>query len=91
MLARIRVHLANARMTQSARAALDVSGRFLLAVNGQGKIVWATPQAQKMLSENLAADSGEEFALSEPMLQWLEQMQKGKTKSKALDRFLSGE
>ena len=35
MLARIRVHLANARLTQSARAALDVSGRFLLAVNRQ--------------------------------------------------------
>ena len=47
MLARIRVHLANARLTQSARAALDVSGRFLLAVSRQGKIMWATPQAQK--------------------------------------------
>src|SRR3979490_724977 len=46
MIARIRVHLANARLTQSARAALDVSGRYLLAVNGQGKIMWATPQAQ---------------------------------------------
>ena len=54
MLARIRVHLANARLTQSARAALDVSGRFLLAVNGQGKIMWATPQAQKLLSDNLS-------------------------------------
>jgi DNA-binding response OmpR family regulator len=83
MLARIRVHLANARLTQSARAALDVSGRYLLAVNGQGKVVWATPQAQKMLAENLAPPSaGEEFALSEPMLQWLAQMQGGKTKSK---------
>jgi DNA-binding NarL/FixJ family response regulator len=83
MLARIRVHLANARLTQSARAALDVSGRYLLAVNGQGKVVWATPQAQKMLSENLAPPgAGEEFALSEPMLQWLAQMQNGKTKSK---------
>jgi len=48
MLARIRVHLANARLTQSARAALDVSGRFLLAVSRQGKIMWATPQAQKL-------------------------------------------
>src|ERR1051325_8082170 len=47
MLARIRVHLANARLTQSARAALDVSGRFLLAVNRFGKIMWSTPQAQK--------------------------------------------
>ncbi len=83
MLARIRVHLANARLTQSARAALDVSGRYLLAVNGQGKIVWATPQAQKMLSENLASGAGEEFALSETMLQWLAQMQKGKVKPKS--------
>jgi DNA-binding response OmpR family regulator len=81
MLARIRVHLANARMTQSARAALDVSGRYLLAINGQGKIVWATPQAQKMLSENLPS-SGEEFALPESMLQWLTQVQNGKAKSK---------
>ena len=55
MLARIRVHLANARLTQSARAALDVSGRFLLAVNRQGKIMWATPQAQKLLSDNLGS------------------------------------
>ena len=41
MLARIRVHLANARLTQSAHAALDVSGRFLLAVNRAGKIMWS--------------------------------------------------
>ena len=54
MLARIRVHLANARLTQSARAALDVSGRYLLAVNGEGKIMWATPQAQKLLSDTLS-------------------------------------
>ena len=54
MLARIRVHLANARLTQSARARLDVSGRFLLAVSRQGKIMRATPQAQKLLADNLA-------------------------------------
>ena len=82
MLARIRVHLANARLTQSARAALDVSGRFLLAVNRQGKIMWATPQAQKLLSDNLAAGADDELVLPDPMLQWLEQAQKGKTGSK---------
>src|SRR5207249_8950608 len=53
MLARIRVHLGNARLTQSARAALDVSGRFLLAVNRFGKIMWSTPQAQKLLADSL--------------------------------------
>ncbi len=83
MLARIRVHLANARLTQSARAALDVSGRFLLAVNGQGRILWATPQAQKLLSDNLAAAANEEYELPAPMLQWLEQAQKGKATPKS--------
>src|ERR1700748_209592 len=83
MLARILVHLPTAGLTQSARAALDASGRYLLAVNGQGKIVWATPQAQKMLSENLASGAGEEFALSETMLQWLVEMQRGKARPKS--------
>jgi DNA-binding NarL/FixJ family response regulator len=78
MLARIRVHLANARLTQSARAALDVSGRFLLAVSRQGKIMWATPQAHKLLSDNLAADANDELVLPDPMLQWLEQARTGK-------------
>src|SRR5215470_16958810 len=83
MLARIRVHLANARMTQSARAALDVSGRYLLAVNGRGKILWATPQAQKLLSATLNASTDDELVLPEPMPLWLEQTQKGKAASRA--------
>ncbi|MDB5654879.1 MAG: DNA-binding response regulator [Tardiphaga sp.] len=76
MIARIRVHLANARMTQSARAALDVSGRFLLAVNRSGTILWATPQAQKQLAEHLATDANDALLLPAAMLQWLDQMQK---------------
>lgn len=83
MLARIRVHLANARLTQSARAALDVSGRYLLAVNGQGKVLWATPQAQKLLSATLTANADDKLLLPEPMPQWLEQAQKGKAGSDA--------
>jgi DNA-binding NarL/FixJ family response regulator len=87
MLARIRVHLANARLTQSARAALDVSGRFLLAVSRQGKIMWATPQAQKLLSDNLAGGAGDELVLPASMLQWLELAQKSKSGSKAAAMF----
>src|SRR6516162_5292551 len=83
MLARIRVHLANARLTQSARAALDVSGRFLLAVNRQGMIMWATPQAQKLLADSLGAAASDELVLPEMLQQWLEQAQKGKGGSKA--------
>jgi DNA-binding NarL/FixJ family response regulator len=85
MLARIRVHLANARLTQSARAALDVSGRFLLAVDRRGKIIWATPQAQKLLSDSLGATSNDDFTLPAALRQWLEHVQgiKGGSKSTA--------
>jgi DNA-binding NarL/FixJ family response regulator len=93
MLARIRVHLANARMTQSAQTALDVSGRFLMAVSNQGRIMWATPQAQKLLSDNLPTGPGDELALPEPMLQWLDQAQNGKAgaKTPALASFPNNE
>jgi DNA-binding CsgD family transcriptional regulator len=72
MLARIRVHLGNARLTQSARAALDVSGRFLFAVNRQGHLLWATPQAQKLLSDHHGTQA-DDFVLPPALLQWLEQ------------------
>ena len=82
MLARIRVHLANARLTQSARAALDVSGRYLLAVNSAGRIMWATPQAQKLLSDTLSPDGDDNVVLPEPIPQWLDQARQGKAGSK---------
>jgi DNA-binding NarL/FixJ family response regulator len=81
MLARIRVHLGNARLTQSARTALDVSGRFLFAVNRQGHILWATPQAQKLLADHHGAQT-DDFVLPPSLLQWLEQA-KGKASAKS--------
>ncbi|MCA1436980.1 response regulator [Bradyrhizobium sp. BRP20] len=81
MLARIRVHLGNARLTQSARAALDVSGRFLFAVNRHGNVLWATPQAQKLLSDHHGAQT-DDFVLPPTLLQWLEQA-KAKSGSKS--------
>ncbi|UWU96156.1 response regulator [Bradyrhizobium sp. CB1015] len=81
MLARIRVHLGNARLTQSARAALDVSGRFLFAVNRHGHVLWATPQAQKLLSDHHGAQA-DDFVLPPALLQWLEQA-KAKSGSKS--------
>ncbi|MET3910811.1 DNA-binding NarL/FixJ family response regulator [Bradyrhizobium sp. S3.3.6] len=83
MLARIRVHLGNARLTQSARTALDVSGRFLFAANRLGHILWATPQAQKLLADHHGAQA-DDFVLPASMLQWLEQAKgKGSAKSQA--------
>ena len=49
LLARIQVHLANARVARSTRAALDTVGRHLFATNRDGHILWSTPQARALL------------------------------------------
>jgi DNA-binding response OmpR family regulator/DNA-binding CsgD family transcriptional regulator len=55
LIARMRTHLGNARTTLSARSALDATGRFLLAVDGDGGMLWLTPQARQILT----ADAGD--------------------------------
>lgn len=69
LLARMQVHLTNARRTSSARAALDASGRHMLAVNASGAILWSTPQASRLLEEIFRQDGlmvdGESLTLSE--------------------------
>lgn len=82
MLARIKVHIANARLTQSARAALDVSGRFLFAVDHRGKVIWATPQAQKLLARDHSICVEDELGLPGPWLDWLDQMHRGFAEAK---------
>jgi DNA-binding response OmpR family regulator/DNA-binding CsgD family transcriptional regulator len=51
LLARIRVHLANARITKGSGAALDATGRFLLAADSAGQLLWCTPKAKQLLAE----------------------------------------
>lgn len=49
LIARIQVHLANARASQSAHAVLDATGRSLVAVSADGRLLWSTPQAHRLL------------------------------------------
>ena len=58
VIARIQVHLANARLTRSAQVALDAAGRFLLAVDRAGRVLWSTPQATRLLEEAGAGPAG---------------------------------
>ena len=58
LIARIRVHLTNARVAYGARAALDATGRFLLATDGEGRLLWCTPQAERLLSGLLPGPDG---------------------------------
>ncbi|MCR9180035.1 MAG: response regulator [Erythrobacteraceae bacterium] len=48
LLARIRVHLANARASYRSRLALGRAGRSLAAVGRRGGLIWCTPQAESL-------------------------------------------
>jgi DNA-binding response OmpR family regulator len=56
--ARIRVHLSNARTAQSARVALDAAGRHLIALRGDGSLLWSTPQASRLVSDATGREDG---------------------------------
>jgi DNA-binding response OmpR family regulator/DNA-binding CsgD family transcriptional regulator len=71
LLARMRVHLANARQAHSARLALDVAGRFLLATDRAGRLLWNTPQAASLLGTLFADFDTRSFTLPPPLVQWL--------------------
>jgi len=48
LLARMRVHLTNARLNRSMQTALDSAGHYLFSVDPSGNIIWATPQAYQL-------------------------------------------
>lgn len=70
LIARIRAHLVNARAAQSARAALDTAGRYLLAADRSGRVLWCTPQAVKLLNAALPSRDGA-FILPDALRAWL--------------------
>ena len=59
LLARLRVHLGNARIAAGAQGALDASNRPLAALDGQGRIVWTTPRSAAILTERFGVGVGE--------------------------------
>lgn len=71
LLARMQVHLANARMAQSARMALDQAGHFLFAVNTSGEIQWATPQVHHRLHQSGYGQIEDLTALAAELADWL--------------------
>jgi DNA-binding response OmpR family regulator/DNA-binding CsgD family transcriptional regulator len=73
LLARIRVHLANARAAAGSRAALDAAGRFLLAADRAGRLLWCTPKARQLLNELFPVPGGE-ASLPAPVMSQLMQL-----------------
>ncbi len=69
LIARINVHLVNARNTLSAQTALDTAGQNVFAVTAEGKKIWATPQVNELLS--LPALQNSLTRLEEALATWL--------------------
>jgi DNA-binding response OmpR family regulator/DNA-binding CsgD family transcriptional regulator len=68
VLARMEVHLTNARMARSARMALDRAGQNLFAVDRNGEILWATPQVHHRLTDG---DTCHQKQLGQHLKEWL--------------------
>ncbi|WP_150911736.1 response regulator transcription factor [Marinobacter halotolerans] len=68
VLARMQVHLTNARMARSARQALDTAGQNLFAVGRDGDILWATPQVHQRLT---AGETSHQNELGQRLKTWL--------------------
>lgn len=49
LIVRMRTHLALARAAKDAQLALDYAGQNVLAMGGNGSLVWSTPQVEKIL------------------------------------------
>ncbi|MFT3905079.1 MAG: response regulator transcription factor [Steroidobacteraceae bacterium] len=76
LLARIRVHLANARSAHGTRAALDAAGRFLLATDRSGRLLWCTPKARQLLIELFPSPNGRDTSLPAAVVDQLLRLQR---------------
>ncbi|WP_417224090.1 response regulator [Amphritea sp.] len=71
LLARIRVHLGNARQTSSVHSALDSTGQHLLTVTQDSLLRWATPRAYALLGRAGVTEQLQESCLLPQIRRWL--------------------
>lgn len=83
LLARIRVHLANSRIASGSRAAIDATGRFLLATDRRGRFLWCTPKAKQLLAELFPAHSDQGASLPAAVVEQLMHLRQDGPKGQA--------
>ncbi len=64
LLARVNVHINNAKLTSSTKLALDSTGQHMAALNNKGQVIWTTEQAQVFI-DNFSSKDQSHFT------QWL--------------------
>jgi len=83
LLARIRVHLTNARIAHGTRVALDATGRFLLATDQSARLLWCTPKAKQLLAELFPAVAGQGPSLPPAVIEQIKQLRQSGAKATA--------
>ncbi|MEO9655960.1 MAG: response regulator transcription factor [Marinomonas sp.] len=73
LIARMKVHLNNARLTNSAQLALDSTGQHLMTVSDAGDIEWATPQTYALFAKARATDDWQQNDMAMQLRLWLSQ------------------
>ena len=71
LIARMRVHLGNARRTARAHSALDTSGQHLFTIDGEGRITWSTPQTRKLMQRAQADEAWQLTQMAPQLVTWL--------------------
>lgn len=73
LIARVHVHLSNAKIAQGAYVAMDEAHRHLLAATTDGKILWSTPQASKLIAEAFSGGQKMETNFPPHIVNWLKE------------------
>lgn len=76
LLARITAHSKNADMISNARMALDQARQYVLAVDNEGEILWATPETHELLARQGIEPDEHSSPFSAELKQWLTQTDK---------------
>ncbi|HEY6530332.1 MAG TPA: DNA-binding response regulator [Cellvibrionaceae bacterium] len=70
LIARMRVHIANTRIRQSAQSALDQAGHYVFAVDKSGVLLWSTPLVNQLLQQAGVDDSWINLQLPQQLKIW---------------------
>lgn len=71
LLARVKVHLNNSRMTRSARVALDEVGQLTFACDINGRMVWSTAHVRQLFASAHADENWLSLQLPDQIKYWL--------------------
>jgi len=71
LIARMKVHLSNARLTKSAQTALDSTGQHLFTASNEGEVRWATPQTFALFAKAKIDGRDLSSAFPQQLSSWL--------------------